>query len=185
MPAGRKSAAVSSNCDARGSRLPTQPCQTQKLQSLGYRPSRVAGDSFASGRPEGLGECFSGHSKAGMAQNLAAAGVDLTDTGAVHRVPSDVPINQRGDLTRYPPIPAGNDSEDIAAPQLGCSAPLNNALPSAVASCAYLITQFAIDVLTERFDLADDVLRCLSSCSRPHFDHVGRVNEEPHQRVRR
>ena len=107
--------------------------------------------------------------------------------GRVQRqaLPSDVPINRRGDLTRYPPIPPGDDSEDLAAPQLGCSAPVNNAPPSAVASCASLIAQSAIDVLTERFDLADEVLDIYRAIPGPPFDHVGRVNEEPHQRVRR
>ena len=107
--------------------------------------------------------------------------------GRVQRqaLPIDVPINQRGDLTRYPTIPAGGDSEEIATPQLGCSAPVNNAPPTAVASCASLIAQSAIDVLTERFDLADEVLDVYRAIPGPPFDHVGRVSEEPGQRVGR
>ena len=45
--------------------------------------------------------------------------------GRVQRqaLPGDTPINQRGDLTRYPTIPPGDDVEELATPQLGCSAP--------------------------------------------------------------
>ena len=69
----------------------------------------------------------------------------------------DTPIHLRDDIKRYPPILAGEDSGDFAASQLGCSAPINNAPPAAVAACASLIAQSAIDVLTDRFDLADEL----------------------------
>ena len=100
--------------------------------------------------------------------------------GRVQRqaLPSDTPIHQRGDLTRYPPVPAGDDSEELAPPQLGCSAPVNNAPPSTVASCASLVAQAAIDVLTERFDLADEMLDVYRAIPDPPFDHVGRVSQE-------
>ena len=100
--------------------------------------------------------------------------------GRVQRqaLPSDIPIHQRGDLARYPPIPAGDDSEELAVPQLGCSALVNNAPPSAVASCASLVAQAALDVLTERFDLADEVLDVYRALPDPPFDHVGRVSQE-------
>ena len=107
--------------------------------------------------------------------------------GRVQRqaLPGDTPINQRGDLTRYPTIPPGDDDEELATPQLGCSAAVNNAPPTAVASCASLIAQAAIDVLTERFDLADEVLDVYRAIPDRPFDRVGRVAHEPHQRVRR
>ena len=61
-------------------------------------------------------------------------------TGALYRggfiarvrrqaVPRDTPIHQRADLTRYPLIPAGPEGETKSSPQLGCSAPVNNAPP--------------------------------------------------------
>ena len=73
-------------------------------------------------------------------------------------VPGDTPIHEREDLARYPLIPAGPEGEDFASAQLGCSAPVNNAPPSAVSACASLITQAAIDVMTERFEFADEVI---------------------------
>lgn len=105
--------------------------------------------------------------------------------GRVQRqaLPSDTPINERGDLTRYPAIPPGDDGEELATPQLGCSAPVNNAPPTAVASCASLIAQAAIDVLTERFDLADEVLDVYRPIPDRPFDRVGRVAHEPHPRA--
>ncbi len=105
--------------------------------------------------------------------------------GRVQRqaLPSDTPINQRGNLTHYPAIPPGDDSEELAAPQLGCSAPVNNAPPTAVAACASLIAQAAIDILTERFDLADEVLDVYRVIPDPPFDHVGRIDQEHNQRV--
>ena len=105
--------------------------------------------------------------------------------GRVQRqaLPGDTPINQRGDLTRYPAIPPGDEAEELATPQLGCSAPVNNAPPTAVASCASLIAQAAIDVLTERFDLADEVLDVYRAIPDRPFDRVGRVAHELHQGV--
>ncbi len=97
--------------------------------------------------------------------------------GRVQRqaLPSDTPIHQRGDLTRYPPIPAGDGWEDFATSQLGCSAPVNNAPPTAVSACASLIVQSAIDALTGRFELADEVLDVYRAIPSPPFDRTGRV----------
>ena len=105
--------------------------------------------------------------------------------GRVQRqaLPGDTPINERGDLTRYPTIPPGDDIEELATPQLGCSAPVNNAPPTAVAACASLIAQAAIDILTERFDLADEVLDVYRAISDHPFDHVGRIDLEHKHRV--
>ena len=105
--------------------------------------------------------------------------------GRVQRqaLPGDTPINQRGNLTHYPAIPPGDHSEELAAPQLGCSAPVNNAPPTAVAACASLITQAAIDILTERFDLADEVLDVYRAIPDHPFDHVGRIDLGHNQRV--
>ena len=65
---------------------------------------------------------------------------------------TDAPILQRGDLSRYPAIPPGDGNDEFAEQQLGCSAPVNNAPPFAVQSCAALIAQIAIDALTEQDD---------------------------------
>ena len=97
--------------------------------------------------------------------------------GRVQRqaLPSDTPIHQRGDLTRYPLIPIGDAREDFATSQLGCSAPVNNASPSTVSACASLIVQSAIDALTGRFEFPDEVVDVYRAIPTPPFDRVGRV----------
>ena len=97
--------------------------------------------------------------------------------GRVQRqvLPGDMPIHLREDSERYPIIPAGVESEDFTSPQLGCSAPVNNAPPSAVTACASLIVQAAIDVLTGRLELADEVIDVYRPISEPPFNRIGRV----------
>lgn len=90
---------------------------------------------------------------------------------------SDTPIHQRGDLALYPLIPAGHDNADFATPQLGCSAPVNNAPPSAVLACASLIVQTAIDVLTERFEFPDEVIDVYRPIPDTQFNRMGRVGQ--------
>ena len=91
---------------------------------------------------------------------------------------SDTPIHQREDHTRYPLIPSGDVGGDFATPQLGCSAPVNNAPPSAVQSCASLIAQAALDVLTGRFEFTDEVVDVYRAIPQPPFHKVGRLNYE-------
>ena len=90
----------------------------------------------------------------------------------------DTPIHQRDDLIRYPVIPVGNDREDFASAQLGCSAPVNNAPPSAVSACASLISQATIDVLTDRFEFGDEVIDVYRPISEPPFNQLGRIGRE-------
>ncbi len=96
--------------------------------------------------------------------------------GRVHRqvLPGDTPIHLRENSTCYPIIPAGVESEDFATPQLGCSAPVNNAPPASVLACASLIAQAAIDVLMERFEFEDEVIDVYRPLLETPFDHVGR-----------
>ena len=89
--------------------------------------------------------------------------------------PSDTPIHLREDSERYPIIPAGVESEDFASPLLGCSAPVNNAPPSAVTACASLIVQAAIDVLTGRLEFADEVIDVYRPIPELPFSRIGRV----------
>ena len=97
--------------------------------------------------------------------------------GRVQRqvLPSDTPIHLREDSERYPIIPAGVESEDFASPQLGCSAPVNNAPPSAVTACASLIVQAAVDVLTGRLELTDELIDVYRPIPVPPFSRIGRV----------
>ena len=87
---------------------------------------------------------------------------------------SDAPITSRPDSPRYPVVPAGEPGVDLAEPDLGCSAPVNNAPPSSVLACASLISQAAIDVLTERFELEDEVIDVYRPLPGTPFDQVGR-----------
>ena len=87
----------------------------------------------------------------------------------------DAPINLREDGPRYPVIPAGDGQGEFATPALGCSAPVNNAPPASVMGCAALIAQVAIDALTCRFDLGDEVLDVYRPLAHAPFDRVGRV----------
>ena len=102
--------------------------------------------------------------------------------GAVARVQrqartSDTPVLQRGDLNRYPVIPPGDGTDEFAELQLGCSAPVNNAPPFAVQSCAALIVQVAIDTLTERFEFEDEVIDVYRAVGEPPLDRLGRVGQ--------
>ena len=83
--------------------------------------------------------------------------------GAIGRVQrqsieTDAPINQREESDRYPAIPQGDDAEEFAIAETGCSAPVNNAPPAAVLACSSRIAQVAIDTLTKRFDFEDETI---------------------------
>ena len=86
----------------------------------------------------------------------------------------DAPINDRPESSDYPIVPPGDSKVDLAEPDLGCSAPVNNAPPTSVLACASLIAQAAIDVLTERFELEDEVLDVYRPLPEAPFDLVGR-----------
>lgn len=91
-------------------------------------------------------------------------------------LPSDTWIDQRADSERYPIIPPDEDGADLASAEIGCSAPVNNAPPTSVMSCASLVVQSAIDILTERFDLGDEVIDVYRPLpGSPHFARPGRV----------
>ena len=87
---------------------------------------------------------------------------------------TDAPINDRPDSRDYPIIPAGESKVDLAEPDLGCSAPVNNAPPASVLACASLITQATIDVLTKRLELEDEVIDIYRPLPEAPFDNVGR-----------
>ncbi len=89
-------------------------------------------------------------------------------------LPGDTPIHLRDDQTRYPIITAGEVAEDFATSQLGCSAPVNNAPPSAVLTCASLLTQVALDTLTERYEFTDEVIEVYRATDTRPFDNIGR-----------
>ena len=98
--------------------------------------------------------------------------------GAVSRVqrqvlPTDTPVHQRDDTSRYPVIPQGDVQDDLATPALGCSAPVNNAPPASVMACASRIVQVALDSLTGRFEFGDEVIDVYRALPCAPFERVG------------
>ena len=87
---------------------------------------------------------------------------------------TDSSILDRPESPDYPSIPPGDSKADYAEPDLGCSAPVNNAPPASVLACASLIAQAAIDVLTERCELEDEVLDVYRPLPEAPFNRVGR-----------
>ena len=91
----------------------------------------------------------------------------------------DTPIRQReGCPEIYPVIPPGRDEDEFTSPQLGCSAPANNAPPSSVQACAALMTQMTIDTLTKRFEFPDEVTDVYRVIPDPPFNKVGRLSHD-------
>ena len=119
-----------------------------------------------------------------LAMTARAVGKLLT-AGALYRggfvarvqrqaLTQDTPIGHRG-LPQYLVIPPGDDSVDLAIPDVGCSAPVNNAPPAAVLACSSLMAQVVVDVLTERFGFDDEVIDVYRPLSEPPFDRIGRI----------
>ena len=124
-----------------------------------------------------------------LAMTASAAGKPLI-AGALYRggfiarvqrqaLMDDTPIKHRAELPQYLAIPPGDDSEDLAIPDVGCSAPVNNAPPAVVLSCSSLMVQAVIDVLTGRFEFDDEVIDVYRPLSEPPFDRIGRVDIAP------
>lgn len=102
--------------------------------------------------------------------------------GAIGRVRRQLPgsdaiIYLRGEDARYPIIPSGADEGDEEGKILepGCSAPVNNAQPSAVAAISALTAQVAIDALTGRLLHPDEVIDVYEPLESQPFHRVGRV----------
>ena len=87
---------------------------------------------------------------------------------------TDSSILDRPESSDYPVVPPGDSKVDFAEPDLGCSAAVNNAPPASVLACASLIAQAAIDVLSERFELEDEVIDVYRPLPEAPFDRVGR-----------
>ena len=100
--------------------------------------------------------------------------------GAVARVqrqgaPGDTPILERTPESGYELIPPGNDDEMIQ-PAIGCSGPVHNAPPAIVLATAALIAEAAIDVLSERLLLPDEIIHVHRPLAgEPPFDKIGRL----------
>jgi molybdopterin/thiamine biosynthesis adenylyltransferase len=101
--------------------------------------------------------------------------------GAIGRVQrqgmaGDVALAERAGNQRYRLIPAGSE-EELIEPAVGCSAPVNNAPPAAVLACAALLAQSALDALSGRRMLPDDITDVYAALEgEPTFDQVGRIH---------
>ena len=100
--------------------------------------------------------------------------------GSIARVqrqgaPGDTPILERTPDRGYELIPPGND-DDMIQPAIGCSGPVHNAPPAIVLAAAALIAEAAIDVLSERLLLPDEMIHVHRPLAgEPPFDQVGRL----------
>lgn len=92
--------------------------------------------------------------------------------------PDDTPIEQRLPSDRYPLIPRGESADDFVTPEIGCSAPVNNASPAVVSASSSLLAQSVIDVLTGRFEFADEIIEVYRALpGDPPFDRIGRLHD--------
>ena len=103
--------------------------------------------------------------------------VALYRGGAIGRVrrqalPSDTPISGRGGDKAYPVIPPGDEPPSF---EPGCSAPVNNASPIAVASVAALAGHVAVDTLTGRNLYPDETIDVFRPLEISPFDQLGRI----------
>lgn len=84
----------------------------------------------------------------------------------------DVAFAERNVASGHPPIPAG---EEPVAHEPGCSSPVDNASPVAVAAIAALAAEVAIDCLAGRLRYGDEVIDVYRPLDEPPFDRLGRV----------
>lgn len=84
----------------------------------------------------------------------------------------DTPIAERSDEERYPLIPPG---EEPVALEPGCSAPVNNASPVAVAAIAAASSDVAIDLLAGRLRYGDELIDVYRALDAEPFNRAGRV----------
>ena len=97
--------------------------------------------------------------------------------GRVRRqaLPDDTPIHLREESARYPVIPRSPHGEDFATPELGCSAPVNNAPPASVLACASRIAEVAIDTLAGRYEFTDEEIHVYRAIAELPFNSIGRI----------
>ena len=85
----------------------------------------------------------------------------------------DVPIHWRTDPEAYPIIPPSAD--DTGGLEVGCAAPVNNAMPASVAAVAALGVQVAVDALCGRWEYPEEVTDVYRAIDITPFDRVGRL----------
>jgi molybdopterin/thiamine biosynthesis adenylyltransferase/proteasome lid subunit RPN8/RPN11 len=92
---------------------------------------------------------------------------------------TDRAIVERHPHWRYPEIPPPDRPEDdFVGVEVGCAAPIHNAVPAAVMAAASLGARVAIDQLTGRRQERDEIIEVLDPIERP-FDQRGRHQPVP------
>ena len=107
--------------------------------------------------------------------------VALYRGGAVGRVRRQIPgvdrsIYLRAEDSRYFFIPS--DEKADATLEIGCSAPVNNAPPTAVVAVAALAAHVTIDTLLDLRLYPDEVVEVYRPLDRPPFNRMGRLLPE-------
>ena len=157
--------------------LPENPMSPQAL-------GRVIADADLVVDTTGDGAATQAICLSALAQDKAVISGALFRGGAVARVrrqgtPGDVPILDRTPALRYPLIPPG-DGDHLIRPALGCSGPVTNAPPTTVLAAAAQIAETAIDTLTGRLALPDEIVDVYRTLPfEPPFDRIGRVTRQP------
>lgn len=92
----------------------------------------------------------------------------------------DTPLGQRAADPHYAALPSDTSNPGPAGfLELGCTAPVHNAPPAAVLRAAADLTASAIDLLTGRCLLPDEVITVLSPLTQPPFDTLGQLPPRP------
>lgn len=156
--------------------------ESEHLPNLPYNPSALAAAVTDANL---IVDCTGNFSvSAALAEICSRTGVDLISgalfhQGALIRVQrqtaGDTPIAARRGDPKYNALPP----TDPTAPnpgflELGCTAPVNNSPPSAIAVAGAEISQVAIDLLTGRNQRPDECLVVLRPMAPP-FDKLGTV----------
>jgi molybdopterin/thiamine biosynthesis adenylyltransferase len=108
-------------------------------------------------------------------QEVALVTAALYRRGWVARVsrqaPGDKLLSDREDGEEYPAIPPGANEQEGQL-EAGCSAPVNEASPRAVVACAEVAAGVAIDWLTGRHDMPDEITEIYRPLDDRPFDRV-------------
>ena len=109
-------------------------------------------------------------------ENVPLVSVSLHRGGALFRIqrqsPGDTPILQRTSPA-YPAIPPGDDDETEGFLELGCTAPVHNAPPTAVLRAAADTALLAVELLAGRDTGAEDVVTVLHPIDDAPFNTRG------------
>ena len=110
-------------------------------------------------------------------KNIPLVSSALYRGGSIMRVrrqtPGSCAIYKRSSDSRYPVIPVGKEPFTF---EPGCSSPVNNASPVAVASGAALTAEVVIDSLTGRNNYMEETIDVYRPLESAPFDKVGRVS---------